>query len=398
MRWMAAMSALLIGLCGFMPWIEAPLSGGMSVSGIGWIAISIGLLGSVVCYYGSGRLLALCGVAGLGLCLFLVLHLTFEDAVFWKLVDENGQYVRMMAFSFRFLPANFGIEPTLERVLASASVLDRLATAAYFMSYGWWCCLSGSLLLLAGSLTMQSARSIRWMGATLLILLGGLGLIFFKGFAAQYLQAKGDGYLARAHFPQAIQQYEAAQELDPQLLSSEQLHLRLGEAYYGLGMSSHPHARFYLGNLYSQQGNADAAVATYLLAAQDAPSPLAEIIYRCIGRRYVTIGLAQYRQANIPQAVTLWEKASTFDQKQLMAAYFLTKAYFEQGRYEQSIAMGRWLLTRSQNRLLNANVHANIGDGYWRLRDYTRARNAYEASQQLDAFANFRIIKSLGGT
>jgi tetratricopeptide (TPR) repeat protein len=392
------MSGLLIGLCGFLPWIEAPLSGGITAASLGWIAVSVGLMGSVVCHYGLSRLLAVCGVAGLGLCLFLVLHLTFYDPIFWKLVDENEQYTQMIAFSVRFLPGNLGIEPTFQRVVALESMLDRMATALYFMSYGWWLCLIGSLPLLAGALTRERWRSIRWMGAMLLVLLGGLGLMFLKGVAAQQLQARGDGYLARDRVPEAIRQYEASLQLEPQLLRHEQLQLRLGEAYDRLGMPSHPNALFYRGDVYSQLKDSEAAVVAYLHAAQDASGPLAEIINRRIGRTYVALGIAQYRRRNIGLAVALWEKAVAFDHDQWTAPYFLTKAYFDQARYGQSIAMGRFLLERSRNQLVNANIHANIGDSYWRLQDYTNARNAYQASQQLDSFAKFRIIKSLGGT
>jgi predicted negative regulator of RcsB-dependent stress response len=398
MRWIAGVSALLIGLCGFMPWIEAPLSGGIPVSGLRWIAAILGVLSGVACYCGSGRSGAVCGVAGLGLCSFLVLHLTFGDPLFWRLVDENEQYAQMMAFSIRFLPGNFGSEPMFQPALSTESVFDRLATAAYFVSYGWWSCLMGSVLLLAGALTVEGWRSVRWIVATCLVILGGLGLIFFKGFAAQHLQARGDRDLGHERFAEAIQQYQAAQELDPQLLKHERLHLRLGEAYDRLGMASHPNVHFYRGDFYSQQGDWEAAVVAYRLATRDASRPLAEIIEKRMARTYVTMGLAQYRKENIGHAVALWEKALTFDQEQLLTTYFLTKAYFDQGRYEQSIAMGRLLLARSWNQLVNANVHANIGDDYWRLQDYSSARNAYQTSLQLDPFANFRIIKSLGGT
>jgi predicted negative regulator of RcsB-dependent stress response len=398
MRWIAAVSALLIGLGGFMPWIEAPLSGGVPVTGLRWIAAVLGVLSGVAWCYGSGRSGAVCGVAGLGLCTFLVLHLTFGDPLFWKLVDENEQYAQMMAFSARFLPGNFGSEPMFQPALSTESVLDRLATAAYFMSHGWWTCLMGSILLLAGALTVGGWRSVRWVVATFLVVFGSLGLIFFEGFAAQHLQARGDKDLGRGHFAEAIQRYQAAQELDPQLLKHERVHLRLGEAYDRLGMASHPSVHFYRGDFYSQQGDWEAAVVAYRLAARKASGPLAEVLKRRTARAYVAMGLAQYRQDNTGHAVALWEKAATFEPDQLLTTYFLTKAYFDQGRYEQSITMARLLLARSRNQLVNANVHANIGDDYWRLQDYNSARNAYQAALQLDPFANFRIIKSLGGT
>ena len=86
------------------------------------------------------------------------------------------------------------------------------------------------------------------------------------------------------------------------------------------------------------------------------------------------------------------------DSTQIQAAYFLSRAYFDQGRYQQSIVMGNALLARSRNPLLNANVQANIGDSYWKLKDFGSARKAYEASMNLDTYNNYRMFKSLGGT
>ena len=110
------------------------------------------------------------------------------------------------------------------------------------------------------------------------------------------------------------------------------------------------------------------------------------------------MGLSSLPKGEIGPAAGQWERALALDATQLQAVYFLIRAYFEQGRYEQSIAMGRLLLSRSQNQLLNANVQANIGDSYWELSDFKSARTAFAVSRRLDSFANFRIFKSLGGT
>src|SRR5262249_49495696 len=160
------------------------------------------------------------------------------------------------------------------------------------------------------------------------------------------------------------------QRCDPQLNKSEQVHLHLGDAYHQLGMPSHPNARFYLGDRYAQGGNFEAAIAEYVVAAHEASALLQEIIRRRIAWTYVNIGLAQYRKAEIGPASGWWEIALASDPAQLQAAYFLVRAYFDQGRYEQSVAMGRSLLLRSRNHLMNANVQANLGDAYWKLKDF----------------------------
>jgi tetratricopeptide (TPR) repeat protein len=268
----------------------------------------------------------------------------------------------------------------------------------YFMGWGLLVCLTGGLLVLIPCFKISGRRSIRWAVLTTSVVLGAQGIVLFRGFTAQHLQEHGDRDVAQGRYAEAIERYTAAHGLDGQLTRSELSHLHLGEAYYQLGIPSHPNARFYLGDRYTRAMNFDAALAEYRLATQEASAQLREIIHKRIAWTYIAMGLAWYAKGKFAAAVGWWEQALTFDPRQVQAAYFLGRACFDEGRYEQSIALGRFLLSRSQNQLLNANLQANLGDAYWKLNDFTNARLAYEASIRLDSFANFRIWKSLGGT
>jgi hypothetical protein len=347
----------------------------------------------------SSKVQAVCGVIGLGLCGFSIVYLALRDPAFWSLVDENAQYMSIMSFSRRNLPANFGIEPVFRMNVATETVMARLATAWYFMGWGWLACLTGVLLILIPCLTINGRRSTRWVALlTASVMLAIQGVVLFRGFAAQHFQEQGNRDLALGRYAEAIERYKAAQRLDRQWTRSELSHLYLGNAYYQLGIPSHPNARFYLGDRYTQGMNFDAALSEYLVAAQEASVQLQEIVHKRIAWTYVAMGLAWYPKGEIGTAIHWWEAALALDPSQVQAAYFLGRAYFDEGRYEQSIAMGRFLLSRSQNRLLNANLQANLGDAYWKLNDFTNARASYEASISLDSFGNFRIFKSLGGT
>ncbi len=399
MRAAAAIGALCMLLSPWLLWIEAPISGGARPGiSLGWMAILLAGIAAVAHFRRSSVLAAVSGVMGLGLCSFAILHLTLLDPALWSLVDENAQYTRIMGFSRRYLPENLGTEPIFQADLATETVLERLAAAAYFMGFGWWMCLMGSVLLMIGCFALKGRRTLQGIAIAALAVCGGQGMLLGNGLVAQYLRDTGDRYLARGLYTEAIRRYEAAQRHDAQLAKSERTHLSLGEAYYHLGISAHPAARLYLGNRYAQQRNVEAALAQYLLATHDTIGSLGDIIRRRIAWTYVDLGLADYRKGEIGGASHWWEKSLTFDAAQLQAAYFLVRAYFDQGRYEQSITMGRFLVARSQNQLVNADVQANIGDGYWKLHDFTKARLAYEASMRLDSFANFRIFRSLGGT
>src|SRR5262249_195935 len=259
----------------FFIWIKAPISGGASPSvSFGWMAILIGGIAGIGWFYRSSKVMAVCAVTGLGLCIFSVVHLALKDPAFWSLVDENAQYASIMGFSLRNLPANLGIEPFFQPNLSIETAMDRLATALYFVGWGWWICLTGGLLILTPCLKISGRQNIQWVALTAGVMLAVQGMVLYKGFAAQYLQPHADRDPTHGRYAEAIARYKAAQRCNPQLNRSEQIHLHLGAAYYQLGIPSHPNARFYLGDRYAQGRNPEAAIAAYLLAIPEASAPL----------------------------------------------------------------------------------------------------------------------------
>jgi tetratricopeptide (TPR) repeat protein len=204
--------------------------------------------------------------------------------------------------------------------------------------------------------------------------------------------------MALGQFGRAISRYECAQQWNPQLAKSDRVHSRLGEAYFHIGRASHPNARFYLGDRYAQTRDFKTAIAEYRSVLQEASTPLKEVNEKRLAWTIIDRGMALFRRGGVGPATAEWERALAYDGSQYQAVYFLSKAYFDQSRYEQSVTMSQLLLSQSRNPVLNANVHANIGDSYWKLKDYDRARIAYQLSMKLDSQGNFRGYKGLGGT
>lgn len=400
MRGWTAVGALGLLSSGWLTWIKAPISGGANPSlSVGWLAGVIGGAAAIAWLWRSTRALDACGVTGLGVAGFAVLYLTCMDPGLWYLVDENAQAANIIAFSHRFLPGNYGIQPTFRPTLDTATLLGRLATATYFMSWGWVICLASSLLLLChGRSNPDSWPRLSWVSLPAALLFGGQAIMLASCLAAEYTQDQGHRQMALGRYADAIRRYERAQRWNPQLAFSLQVHLRLGEAYYHLNLQTHPNARLYRGQRYAQEGNDKAALAEYLVAMQEARSPVKEVLAKQLAWTHVERGISQLRKGQVGSAISHWEQALAFDADHIQALYFLARAYFEQSQYEQSIAVSRLLLSRSDNRLLNANLQFNIGDSYWRLREFDQARLAYEASKRLDSYGNFRIFKSLGGT
>jgi hypothetical protein len=399
MRPVTFIGVVLMAMGSVLAWIVAPIRGELPGQVFPWIALLTGLAGGVAWYYRLSRLLAVCGAAGLGLCGFAIVHLALVDSLFWLLVEENGQFARISSFSQLYFPLNEGLEPWFSPILQTETISDRLGDAIYFMGRGWRCCCVGGVLTLVGCLLPKGKSNIRWtVSVTLLILTVGLGGDLFKGLAAQYYFEIGDRKMASGLYEDAIAEFQAAQRMVPQFAMNRQLNQKEGEAHYHLGALFQPSARLYLGNRYFEQQNYQTAVSELLLAVQDAPSPLKETVQKVLALTYVHMGLTYYRKSEFGSAVGLWERAVAVYPREYDALYFLTKAYFDQGRYEQSVAVGRLLLSQSYRDLLNANVQSNLGDAYWKLGDFAKARVAYERSIELDSYANFRIFLSLGGT
>jgi tetratricopeptide (TPR) repeat protein len=399
MRGLTAIGVLSLTASAWLVWINAPISGGANPSlSIGWLAGVIGGGAGLAWFWRSDRVAAVCGVAGLGLVGFAPLYLALMDPALWDLVDENAQAANIMQFSRHYLPGNYGLQPSFQADLVTQTLIERLATAFYFMSWGWWLCVVGALALLIDAVRSRGRQIVSWVAIAAIVVVIAQGMALCQGVVAQYLQERGDRAMAIGRYAQAIKRYGRAQRWSPQLAKSERVYLRLGEAYYHLEMLSHPSARFFVGYRYFQQRDLQAALAEYLLAAPHASPCLTEVIEKRMAWTHTTRGVAYYRKGEVGPAAGEWERALVYDPAQVQAVYFLSKAYFDQSRYAQSLTMSRLILARSQNRLLNADVQANIGDSYWKLEDFSNARQAYEASMRLDSYANFRIFKSLGGT
>jgi len=398
MRSISAVGILMVIASSVMPWIEGSILGGLPDPGSAWAAFFVGIVGGMAWLARWKKLPAVVSIIALGVCSLSLTHLALKSPVLASLVDEHRQYVYMTNFSTRFLAPNLGVEPAFKVELATNTLADRLSAALHFVGPGWWTCLAGSLIIFLGCLADRWKQSLWWGGVTLLVILLGQGILHLESFRALDLLGRGESALSEGRFEEAARYYGEAQKTNSQLGNSDQICLRLGEASVRPGVPLNAYGRFYLADYYARQESFESAVSEYLLAFRDAPPVLRKIIRRRIAWSYVNLGFERYENEEIGQAVSLWEKALDVDPEQIQVLYLLSRAYFDQARFEQGIVMGRRFLTRSRNRLLNADVQANLGDGYWKLNDFDRARGAYEKSMRLDAKGNFRVIKSLGGT
>jgi tetratricopeptide (TPR) repeat protein len=388
---MSDIGMLLIFISSFLPWIDSPI--GPDRSSMGYIAAVIAIFGLLLRFSDSAASIA--GAAGIGITLFFIVHLALFNPFLGHLIDENAQYAQILKFSETYLPPNLSTEPDFQSALRIRTVWNLLETAVYFSGPGLWACMAGSLsVLLSGNRNPKSLK----LTTTALILCVFIPItLLFYGALAQHIAEKGDQLMTDGDYDNAIRQYEKALGMAIPA-AAERIYVRIGEAYIRLGRSDHPAALFYDGLIYERNRASDSAIHIWLKAVETAPPLLKTILSGRIARTYIATGLQAYQNNALSQAVILWEKALSFDPSRIQAAYYLSRAYFTQARYRQSIEMGKRVLSVSRNKLLNADTLANIGDSYWKLNEFATARKAYQTALALDPVDNARIVKALGGT
>ncbi len=397
MSWVQAVGGLLLALGGWLAWIEAPLSGRIPTP-CSRLVFLLAVLALVAAVRRSHVLAAMSGAATLAVCAYALGHLASADPRLWTLADENAQYRHIARFSLTQLPGNLGSDPELRGPVFVRTPQGQVRAAARFTGPGFWISVMAGLLLILSALAAVPHRAALWAGATgvvaasvWLALLAGpiLGLIREE-------QARRS--IALGQYPQAIQLCLRALQLSPQLRASVRLRLRIGQALLAQGIPNDPCARLYLAEQQQQAGRLEAARAELQLLATAAPSPIDTITSRRLAWLDVDAGLKHYRRHHLVSAVADWEAALRHDPAQAQAAFYLGRAYFDLGRYRDSITTCHLVLGNVHHPIVRSDTEANLGDSLTRLGKYSQARRAYEMASRLDSKDNFRVIKSLGGT
>ena len=331
---------------------------------------------------------------------FLIKMTFFNYAILDRLIDQNQQYVSMIKFSYHYLPLNYGIEPLVIRKLSTETLLDRITTGWYFLSWGWYLFSMGGVLLCFITLTRLIKMKIEARRLFLIPLFfsGSLLILLSPAILSQYHMEKGDRYFARGLYEKTASEYQKARRVYPQVERREDFHELLGKVYYHLNAKYQPEFYLYTGDLLLEQRRATEAEFAYQMAIKVGAGKAREMAGKRLAWLYIEKGIREYKLGGVGNAVSLWKEAIQVDPEQMQAHYYLARGYYDLGQYDLAILENQRILQSSMTPLLSANVNANIGDCYYKLRDYSKAREYYQTSMELDRDNNFRIFKSLGGT
>jgi tetratricopeptide (TPR) repeat protein len=394
-------------------WIDAPvtrdvnglrmsvLAGAEAVQGIGAYALAVVLLlvaALVALREPWRRWLCWVGVAVVLLALTVPLQMAFGNPDRLRaLALENDQYRKMMEFSAAYLPLNRGVEPTFWPRLELGTVWDRFISSCYFLGLGWYLLVAGGLLLLLTGLAYLPQAKARVLTALQALAAVALGMLLFviqplraQRQLQQALVLRGEGQLEKA-----IQRFQNAMHRDSWWRLGPEVPRQIGELHEQLGRTDTGEFHLYNGFQMERKNLIPSALFEYQRAAET--PALRKIGQRETARMLVEQGLRHYRNAVVGSALLSWQEALRADPRQMQAFYYMARAHYDQANLAVALEANQILLSRTSHRLVQANVHANLGDCYQKLGSFAQARAEYEMSKKLDNTQNFRSLIGLVG-
>jgi tetratricopeptide (TPR) repeat protein len=336
-----------------------------------------------------------------GLALLLALFLPYQMAFptpRWlaTFTDQNQQYAEMIQFTKEYLPPNEGVEPGFWTTLPTEGITDRMVAAWYFAGWGWYTVIVAGGLLILSACFSGGARKKE--GATVLLVLVGLWITMVApAFMAEYLQGKGDDHQMQGRYAKALLDYRRALDYDIGISYSPRYHLEVGALYTALSRTDQPEYHFYQGSLLENRGRLREAAFEYAQAQRTDLEGMQHVVSDAISGLHEKTGLDAYRKGHVATALAAWTMALAANPDQTKLHYYRARAFFDSGAYSDAISENQRFLAASANRILNANVYANLGDCHQKLRDPQRAREFYRRSLALDRDQNARAFMSLSG-
>lgn len=410
-RTLIVAGSLLLTASAFIGWMDRPV--------VGWLrGVAITLSDSAPPFLSYGALSFLAGIASLAAIprrlrwmslaagtfgLLLALHFFFSFALIERkgvlvVADLNEQQKNILAFG-RYLPPNIGTEPTFDASVSADTIADRLSASFHFVAFGWYSVILGSLVLLLAFMKSGGEAGRRRLSLCLppALVLTYAAFVISPYVSAEHHRTQGDEYSAKGMYARAIDEYGRARAIDKNVKYLKGFHYSLGKAHFFSGRSGGAEYSIYRGFLAQKEKDFPLAIYSFTAALSADPSLESTVGKGLLSWTYVTYGLYEYQSGRVASAIDLWRKSVETDPSQIQSYYYLSRAYYDVGSYEQSIIAGLQFLRLAENKIMKANVSANIADAYHRLKIFDSARAHYLRSLFLDKYQNLRAVMSLVG-
>jgi hypothetical protein len=419
-QWAYLVALPCIGLVLLTKWVAFTLSKqitGLHLSLLGYVPqhhvnplLSYGFAGALLFLAAAvmyslrhWRVLSIIGALMLLVACSAVFQTAFLHSVLLReLLDEEIQAKGAASFSKRYLPTNSGTEASDAmgiKGLPTDTVSERLLAAWYFMGFGWYVMVAGGLSAFLYGICRIPAGRGRTQIVTVSVLAAALLFVICaaRPMFAHIALVRGHEAESKGDPDGAIREYRKAMQLDGWFAINADLYQRIGAIDYNFGRTETLEAAIYHAELMLSENNFPAAIAEYERLAQTAGTHVGFLKTRTF-QIWNTYGIQLYEAGAVGSACRAWQSVLTLDRTQWLAVFCLSTAYFDTGRYQESIELIEGLLKELADPQLRANLNSNMGDAYTRLGQYPKAHLAYRYSYFVDNILNWRALMSLVGS
>ena len=414
MAWLRYVGAALLIISAPLGWLNQPW--GDWTRGMAWkplsapgdakfTLISLGTLSVVLAFVAllpSSRRFAF----ALSAAAFLVLLLPVRQILFAhvplceKLADDARQKSSVLQFDASALGGNVADDLDFPPI-GSENVLARLDSLQRLIGWGWYVAALGVVLLAVSGWRDARRRLSIVLTVVLVVALGS-----FRGLVAEFYQWRGDVALAKGNYENALSHYRRVVRWNKSLDDTE--HLRLSRGQLSMSNDQFPvsnedisaDAHLFRAETFADRRDFVRAMEEYAQTQQRAPQSV--VVKRLWAWARVRWGLNLYREGSVYLAIQQWNKAVETDAHQLQAHFYLAKAYYDARDEQAAVEHNLAFLKRCRDKFLRGEALSNLGDCYFRQRNFVSARQMYQKSlKQYDDISyrliNFRARRGLMG-
>jgi tetratricopeptide (TPR) repeat protein len=383
--------------------LHAPLLGyvagksGSPLLSYGVLCAVLILLAAVAYSRKHWRVLSIIGAALMLVCFAGLLQVAYaEPDLLKELGDEETEFSVRQQFQNHFLPPNFGKEPSnAQGQVVSNDIVtawDRVVAARYFMGIA-------SFFYAKKHIAERRQRGL--VARTTLVAAACLAIFFqIRPVIAQITVAQGQKAEAKGDLKLAIARYHRAMRIDRWFAILPDLYQRIGAIDFNFGRNDTPECHVFFGELWASQKNYSSAIAAMQEAEKKADrvsGAFADFVRKREADFWTEYAGTLYTSGGVGAAIPAWERAFALDDGQWVAAYGLSRAYFETGRYNQSVALIQRVIKRLRDPEIRADFDSTLGDNYMRLGKPDLAKLAYRRSYLVDYVLNWRSLSDLIG-
>jgi len=358
------------------------------------------------------------GLACLGFWFFLTTAFLRPDLL-ETLIEQTAEFHRIKQFDNAYIQGNVGVVRI--PYLSSDTLWDQMDTLVTNLGMGYWYALLGSgCLLTAGvrdlirgnrSATEPAAQgrppmALGVAASVALILLLVAAVLAGQSLTADVLRVRADTMSARGDYAGAFRIYRRARNIDHRLAINEAFLEKMGRAAYRSGDRRSPEANFYLSHHYRwayAYANADYHIQLAIEQLREAGRTRTLPAYLQFREKvHVYWGRSLYENNRFQGALARWHEALRLDPDSFELPFYLAHAYYQADGTDQhrAIELNKGLLARVRDRILRSDLFCNLGEAYYRQKDYAEARIMYEESLDMYNFVkdiNYRAQRGMLG-